>query len=551
MIYPLLQIPPHRSEGVLKIVGIARNQRTFSHKVRPSLPSYRPHRVLTLCDPDESDRDVTTISTLPDDVLLDVFDFCRMDEDYAIHCAIHCPQDRNSCRNLSWDSWEWHLLVHVCRRWRELVFTSPRRLNLRIPCTRRTLVGKNLGIWPALPIDVDDRDDLSKITQKDNILTALKHVNRVYHIRLTFTDMQVGRMAGAMQEPFPVLKRLFLRLFVTSGRHEDVPVLPTQLLGGSAPRLQAIGLCNISYPALPTLLLSTNDLVRLDLKNIPGNGYISPEAMVASLAALPKLEIFVMQFRSHIYLPDRISPPPVTRTILPALAYFVFRGHSEYLEDLLGRIDGPSLNHISITTLYRHVGFQVAQLSRFIDQSVGPELAQCRHAEVSFSHRFYRTVTFSFCHRPDDPGQDRTTVITYEGINLEATEILRQIPVTLSNVVHLQITYSLEMPPSTYITVDPNIQLFQLIRQFSAVQTLLIDSKLSEFVASILGHIPEAMMTEALPSLELLCLEEYCQHSVQLDKLVAARQHSDRPVTIVNTKKEFMEMLESYTNTNE
>ena len=520
----------------------------FVPRVRPTLPSKRPYIVLTLCGSDESGRDVTTISILPDDVLLDIFDFCRMDEDYASYCAIHCLQDRN----LSWDSWKWHLLVHVCRRWRQIMFASARRLNLRIPCTRGTFVGKNLGIWPALPLDVDDHDILSNITREDNILTALKHVDRVYHIRLTITDLQVENIATAMQEPFPVLKRLFLRLFITSGWHGDVPALPAKFLGGSAPRLQAIGLCNISYPALPTLLLSTNDLVRLDLKNIPGDGYISPKAMVASLATLPKLEIFVMQFDSHIYLPDRISPPPVTRIVLPALAYFVFRGHSEYLEDLLGRMDGPRLNHISITTLYRPVGFQVAQLSRIIDQSVGPELAQCRHAEVSFSHRFfYRTVTFSFCHRPDDPGQDRTTVITYEGINFEATEILRQFPVTLSNVVHLQITYSLKMPPSTYITVDPNIQLFQLIRQFSAVQTLLIDSKLSEFVASILGHIPEAMMTEALPSLELLCLEEYCQQSVQVDKFVAARRHSDHPVTIVHTQKEFMEILDSYIIKNE
>jgi hypothetical protein len=543
MFYPVVQVPPRRSERFLKIIAIARNQRTFVRRVRPSLPSYLLHEVLTLCGSDESDTPATTISTLPDDVLLDIFDFCRKDEDYTIHRAIHCLWDWNS----SWNSWEWRLLVHVCRRWRQIVFASPRRLNLRIHCTRRTLVGTNLGIWPALPIDVDDHDLLSNITQEDNILAALKHLDRVYHVRLSLLDSQVEKMATAMQEPFPVLKRLFL----TSAWH-DVPALPAKFLGGSAPSLQAIGLCNIPYPALPTLLLSTSDLVKLDLRNIPPGGHISPEAMVASLAALPKLEIFVMEFDSHIYRPDQIGPPPVTRTILPALAYFVFRGASEYLEDLVGRIDGPSLNHISISTLYRPVGFQIAQLSRFIDQSVGPKLAQCRHTEVSFQyHFFYRTVTFNFCHRPDDSGQDKTTIISYEGIGWEAIEMLRQFPVTLTNVVHLQITCSLEISPPTYIAVDPSIQWFQLIRQFSGVQTLLIDSHLSGFVASILGHIPEVMMTEALPSLELLCLDEYCRHSVQVDKFVATRQHADRPVIIVNTNKEFRERLESYIGQND
>jgi hypothetical protein len=438
--------------------------------------------------------------------------------------------------------------VHVCRRWRQIVFASPRRLNLRIPCTRRTLVGKNLGIWPALPIDVDDHDLLSNITQEDNILAALKHLDRVYHVRLSLSDSQVEKMATAMQEPFPVLTRLF----ITSGWHDNIPALPAKFLGGSAPSLQAIGLCSIPYPALPTLLLSTSDLVKLDLKNIPLAGYISPEEMVASLAALPKLEIFVMEFNWHYYRPDRIGPSPVTRPILPALAYFVFRGANEYLEDLVGRIDGPSLNHISICTSYPPVSFQVAQRSRFIDQSVGPKLAQCRHAEVLFHYRFfYRTVTFNFCHRPDDSGQDKTTVISYEGIDWEATEMLRQFPVSLSNVVHLQITCSLEISPLPYITVDESIQLFHLIRQFSAMQTLHIDSHLSGFVVSILGHIPEVMMTEAMPSLKLLCLEEYCQHSIQVDKFVAARRHSDHPVTIVNTNKELRERLESYISKNE
>ena len=475
--------------------------------------------------------------------MLDIFDFCRKDEDYAIHRAIHCIWDWKTSLN----SWEWHLVVHVCRRWRELVFASPHRLNLRIPCTSRTPV--DLGVWPALPIDVDDHDLLSDTAQEDNILATLKHVDRVYHVRLSLSDSQVEKMATAMQEPFPVLTRLFLTL--PWHNYHDIPSLPANFLGGSAPRLQAIVLYGIPYPALPTLLLSTSDLIKLDLRNVPFAGSISSEAIVASLAVLPKLEIFVIEFRwrgSTL----RIGPPPVTRTILtlPSLSYFVFRGASEYLEDLVGRIDGPRLGHISITT-YWPVGFQVAELSRFIDHSVGPKVAQCRHAEVHFLDH---SVTFNLFHRPDDFGQDRTTILSYEGIGWEDTQVLRQLPVTLSNVVHLQITCGLILeysPTDNPVPVGLSVQLFQLIPQFSAMQTLLVDSQLSAFVASILGHIPEVMMTEALPYLELLCLEEYCQHSVQLDKFVAARRHSDHPVTIVNTKKEFREILDSYISKNE
>ena len=48
----------------------------------------------------------------------------------------------------------WHTLVHVCRKWRNIVFGSPRRLDLRLYCTEKTPVRKTLEVWPLLPIVV-------------------------------------------------------------------------------------------------------------------------------------------------------------------------------------------------------------------------------------------------------------------------------------------------------------------------------------------------------------------------------------------------------------
>ncbi|KAH9963476.1 hypothetical protein BGW80DRAFT_1351168, partial [Lactifluus volemus] len=36
--------------------------------------------------------------------------------------------------------WEWHRLAHVCRRWRHIIFDSPRSLNLQLFCTYGTPV---------------------------------------------------------------------------------------------------------------------------------------------------------------------------------------------------------------------------------------------------------------------------------------------------------------------------------------------------------------------------------------------------------------------------
>ncbi|KAH9056310.1 hypothetical protein EDB87DRAFT_1260555 [Lactarius vividus] len=77
-------------------------------------------------------RNATTISMLTDNVLVEIFDFCRKDHD-------QCPSS---------PVWKWHILVHVCRRWRQITFASPRRLNLQILCIDGTPVRKNLGIWP-------------------------------------------------------------------------------------------------------------------------------------------------------------------------------------------------------------------------------------------------------------------------------------------------------------------------------------------------------------------------------------------------------------------
>ena len=106
--------------------------------------------------------------------------------------------------------------------------------------------------------------------------------------------------------------------------------------------------------------------------------------MVVGWAALPRLKTFIIEFRSATPRPDLLHPPPVSRTILPALTNFTFVGASEYLEDLAARIDVHQLHFFKIRFLNQLVDFQVAHLSRFIHRSVGPELARLMYAKVEF-----------------------------------------------------------------------------------------------------------------------------------------------------------------------
>src|SRR6266576_1337516 len=46
----------------------------------------------------------------------------------------------------------WQTLVHVCRKWRNIVFGSPRRLHLQLMSSNETPVRETLNVWPSLPI---------------------------------------------------------------------------------------------------------------------------------------------------------------------------------------------------------------------------------------------------------------------------------------------------------------------------------------------------------------------------------------------------------------
>jgi hypothetical protein len=295
-------------------------------------------------------RHAATIRELSDDVLIEIFDFSQKN---------HNPHPRYFTHLEA--VWGWRLLVHVCQRWQQVVFDSPLRLNLQILCTHGTPVRKNLDIWPPFPIQIEYHSShiwFDK-SSKTNIVAALQQPDRVRAIGLQLPGPLLGNIAMVMQQPFPILRYLSLSM---DSSLNYVPVLPHEFLGRSAPCLQTISLSGISFPALSALLLSTNDLVTLYLFNIPQTGYISPEAMVASLASLTRLKYLHIEFKSPDSCPDQIVLPPVTRAVLPALAFFEFSSVCKYLEDFLARISAPRLHQIGIYYFNQLVDFEVPQL---------------------------------------------------------------------------------------------------------------------------------------------------------------------------------------------
>ena len=220
------------------------------------------------------------------------------------------------------------------------------------------------NIWPELPIVVSYYGEDEVDTDTDNIIAALNLKGSVSKIHFTVTPSSVEweTFAAVMQDPFPMLEDFTLWSY-----WDMMPVISDSFLGGSAPRLKYLWLKSVPFPKLPNLLLSATDLVRLNLWVIPHPGYISPEAMVTCISVLTRLKSLSLAFQSPRSRPDRAGKflPPLTRSLLPALIHLEFEGVTEYLEDLVARIDVPLLEYTNIT-FFNHLVFDISQFPNLL-----------------------------------------------------------------------------------------------------------------------------------------------------------------------------------------
>ncbi|KAF8488631.1 hypothetical protein F5888DRAFT_1279489 [Russula emetica] len=130
-----------------------------------------------------------TIEMLFDDILLDVFDFYRLD-----------AMMRSGGR-----PWKWHRLAHVCQQWRHIISTSPRRLNLRIPFDDRTPI-ELLHVWPTFPLGVSFRATRESTLMPKNVTAALRHPDRIWQVELYVTSSMTRSVAEMIQQPCQVLE---------------------------------------------------------------------------------------------------------------------------------------------------------------------------------------------------------------------------------------------------------------------------------------------------------------------------------------------------------
>ena len=476
-----------------------------------------------------------TIETIPDDPLLEIFGF-YVEAAYKLYY----PNEFDGIGYLE----EWFTLIHVCRRWRSLVFASPCRLRLRLVCTRGRPVREMLDIWPTLPIVVDD-EDLScyqrpRMEHFDSVTAALKHRNRVCQISLqNIPSSLFPNFMEMMQESFPRLTRLHLVAVIES------PMLhPDPFLGGSTPRLRSLTLERIPFPELPKLLLSTKDLVELRLCDIPYSGYISPSAMVTCLSSLARLEILDISFvpRRSSLTGSNHHLSSSTCIDLPALTELYFEGVNEYI-DVVARINAPLLRNIWIDFFDRPL-FDNSQLAQFVHRI---ETFKTPHRIVVDFDRHNTNAQFLLNEYPSN-GTTLEFFVSCASLEwqlplMTALFSSSSSPFQLSSLERLDISNT--DPLHEDWDADTDIQFLELLRPFTAVKGLYTRTQSTYRtqpalqLARILHELAGERVAEVLPALEDIFISEHHLLGVAQEAMrpfITARQLSGRPVTVHHWK---------------
>ena len=394
----------------------------------------------------------------------------------------------------------WPILAWVCQRWRQILFASPLGLNLRLYCTHGTPVLENLDIWPALPVIVEyggvPNVDPPTPEEDDNIIAALKQSDRVSSISLTVTSSLLEKLS-AISEPLYELEELVLL-----SQDNVQRTLPCTFLWG--PRLRTLHSTRIAFPSLPSLLLPCQNLVDLQLHEIPSSGYFSPEAFANFLSGTPQLRsltLHILSFprrQSYLVLP----PPSGERTVLAALTRLKYRGTSKYLDSFVGRIDAPRLGDIEIT-LFNQPTMDALQLGQFIQRTeIHTSLS---HAEVETSAH---AISISFTTDSDEytPLRVQTSCKQLDWQLSCMAQICDQISPFLFHVGHLGINAA--QLPDEQDDVDGE-QWLDLLRsfKFGGAENLRVNGKLTAGILCALSPANEENTT-MLPSLRQVHLEK-------------------------------------------
>ena len=426
----------------------------------------------------------------------------------------------------------WVTLGHVRRSWRQIILTSALGLRLRLHCTHGTPVLKSLNCWPPFPLVVSyggfPIPSLPSLEDEDNIMAALEQFDRVCFISLTISRSLVKKLS-TISGPFSELEELFIL-----SQSNVLVTLPSAFWWGH--RLRTLHSTRIAFPSLPQLLSPCQDLVDLQLHEIPSVGYFSPEAFADALCGMTQLQTLSLYFlslpprRSYLYLP----PPPEGRVVLPALTRLKYRGTSKYLDSLVARIDAPRLEDIDVT-FFSQPTLDSSQLGLFIDR-IEMQGSLCR-ADIRSSRG---TISITFI---------QLGTLTKFGVKISCEQLDWQLSSICQICDHFRLfisrieDLSIDTTSSSSVPDDMDSeQWVRLVLAFSSAKDFRLAGELATDILGALGPADEEHKPVP-PALRNLHIEEsmtiFGPFLDSVKSFIAQRRLSGHPVKLYYPKSRY------------
>ena len=456
------------------------------------------------------------METLPDEVLLEVFD----------HYRLSSGNDWSHPRG-------WYRLVHVCQRWRLTVLASSLRLHLRLRCTFKKQVEDMITYSPPFPLilNYNPSDGKTWTTQdEDGALFALQHLERAHEITLIAPETILTKLVVAMTCMAPLLEYLELKSEAAE------LVLPENFLDGGAPRTRHLRLAGVALRTLRPLPSFSTTLVNLSLERIPGPAYFSPENLVQHIRPMPQLRTLSIGFLSTTPRPPPLPPHPIPRVELPALARFEYRGVSAWSETFLAKVRTPRLNYIH-TTLFNQLTLSMWHISQFF-HSV--ETLRPNRARIKFSEK-YVDVTMTAQPHPYQLADAilRVPCARFDFQVAAVAQICSALHAILLSVEALTLTFHGRELPKEWQN-EVNTALWRdLLEPFRHVKTLAAGAALGTELGRTLAQSEEGdgPVAELLPELLTIALRwedqrVFAAASAALGPFIDVRGRSSRPVKV-------------------
>ncbi len=429
----------------------------------------------------------TTVSTLNDVVLLNIFDWYRL----------YNRTDEDQAWNL--ERW-WYKPIHVCPRWRHLILTSPNRLDLHLVCTYGIPVEAMLSHSPPLPLIIY----YPEITAADeeSALFALQQRERVRRIHIAAPTAILRNLFNAMDDELPMLERLAL---YSSTESRTGLVLPEKL---RAPLLRHLTLSNIAFPIQSPLLRQAEDLITLRLWNAPASPEFHPAHLIAQLSGMSRLEILMIRFYAAV--PNREveqrlrSAAQSTPITLPSLKVLAFRGGSAYLEGILARLSAPLLSTLNVE-FFNQLTFDLSHLLQFA-RTTGD--FTFRSAQMSFDKEFVSMIVDPYLERAGTyPFLVRVKCQPLDWQAACAAQICHALEPLLAGVDSLTLGFHKDGSASWQDAID-HAQWHGLLRTFASVKSVQLTGglvgDLFRFLQLHGGELPLALrlgLRELVPSI--------------------------------------------------